>query len=240
MPIEGIRIRNLGGSMAGIEYTNNLLLYGNQTVKRALDVVVGSVSLLVAGPLLLVAVSLVKLFDGGPVLYFQVRAGLGGRSIAVPKIRTMRVEADKLLEDYLNAHPGLREEWRTRFKLRKDPRLIPVAGRLLRRFSIDELPQLFSVVVGDMSLVGPRPLPDYHVARFSPAFVELRQRVRPGITGLWQIMVRSEGGLEEQEAFDTHYIRNWSIWLDSVRPLEDHGGSPHRSRRVLTLARKGT
>jgi Undecaprenyl-phosphate galactose phosphotransferase WbaP len=214
LPIEGMRIRNLGGSMAGIEYTNNLLLYGNQIVKRVLDVTVGSVSLLIAGPLLLLAACLVKLLDRGPVLYFQVRAGLGGRDIAVPKIRTMRVEADKLLDEYLESHPDLREEWQTRFKLKNDPRLIPVAGRLFRRFSIDELPQLFSVVVGDMSLVGPRPLPDYHVARFSPAFVELRQRVRPGITGLWQIMVRSEGGLEDQEAYDTHYIRNWSVWLD--------------------------
>jgi Undecaprenyl-phosphate galactose phosphotransferase WbaP len=214
MPVEGIRIRNLGGGMAGIEYTNNLLLYGNQVVKRAIDVTAATLSLGIAGPLLLVAACLVKLLDGGPILYFQIRTGLGGRPIAVPKIRTMKVDSEKLLDDYLDSDPALREEWDTRFKLRKDPRLIPVVGQLFRRFSIDELPQLYSVLVGEMSLVGPRPLPDYHVGRFSSAFIELRQRVRPGITGLWQIMVRSEGGLEEQEAFDTHYIRNWSVWLD--------------------------
>ena len=92
--------------------------------------------------------------------------------------------------------------------------MIPVLGRLFRRYSIDELPQLWSVVKGDMSLVGPRPFPDYHIKKFSPVFVELRQRVRPGITGLWQITVRSAGTTEEQQVHDSYYIRNWSVWLD--------------------------
>jgi lipopolysaccharide/colanic/teichoic acid biosynthesis glycosyltransferase len=108
----------------------------------------------------------------------------------------------------------MREEWQTRYKLRDDPRLIPVVGRLFRRFSIDELPQLWTVLKGEMSLVGPRPFPDYHLREFPPAFVELRQRVRPGITGLWQIAVRSDGGTSEQEAYDSYYIRNWSVWMD--------------------------
>jgi Undecaprenyl-phosphate galactose phosphotransferase WbaP len=213
LPVEGIQVRNLG-SMVGIEYTNNLLLYGNQVVKRTLDLLIAGVALLMATPLIVVAAALVRLIDGGPVLFFHRRKGLGGRTVAVPKIRTMKLDAEKRLEEYLGANPGLREEWQTRFKLRKDPRLIPVVGKLFRRFSVDELPQLLSVVVGDMSLVGPRPLPDYHVSRFPPDFIELRQRVRPGITGLWQITVRSEGGLDEQQGFDTYYIRNWSVWLD--------------------------
>jgi lipopolysaccharide/colanic/teichoic acid biosynthesis glycosyltransferase len=132
----------------------------------------------------------------------------------MPKIRTMRIDAEQRLQEHLAADARINDEWKRRYKLRDDPRLIPVIGRPFRRFSIDELPQLWAVLTGDMSLVGPRPFPDYHVARFTPAFLHLRERVRPGITGLWQITVRSEGTLEEQEAYDSYYIRNWSIWLD--------------------------
>jgi lipopolysaccharide/colanic/teichoic acid biosynthesis glycosyltransferase len=165
-------------------------------------------------PVILTAALLVRLIDGGPVFFHQSRAGLAGRRIRVPKIRTMRRDADRRLEECLDADPALRDEWRVRHKLREDPRLIPGIGRLFRRFSIDELPQLWAVIAGNMSLVGPRPFPDYHLERFTPGFLELRQRVRPGITGLWQIAVRSDGGTEEQEAFDTYYIRNWSVWFD--------------------------
>ena len=156
----------------------------------------------------------VKLIDGGPPFFYQDRAGRNGRRVSVPKIRTMILDAEKGLNDYLDATPGAREEWETRHKLRNDPRLVPYVGQFFRRFSIDELPQLCTVVVGDMSLVGPRPFPDYHLRNFSPDFLELRQRVRPGITGLWQVTVRSDGGIGEQEAYDSYYIRNWSVWLD--------------------------
>jgi lipopolysaccharide/colanic/teichoic acid biosynthesis glycosyltransferase len=108
----------------------------------------------------------------------------------------------------------LRDEWRTRYKLRDDPRLIAGIGKLFRRFSIDELPQLWTVLTGGMSMVGPRPFPDYHLEQFTPEFRELRQRVRPGITGLWQITMRSEGSTDDQEALDSYYLRNWSVWFD--------------------------
>ena len=213
VPLEGLQVRNLG-SLVGIEYTNNILRPANQTAKRALDLILGTAAFVVTAPVILVSALLVWLIDGGPMFFRQSRAGLGGQRINVPKIRTMRGDADKQLEEHLNANPDLRDEWRRRYKLRKDPRLLPVIGRLLRRFSIDELPQLWAVIKGDMSLVGPRPFPDYHLEKFPPAFRELRQRVRPGITGLWQIAVRADGGTSEQEAFDTYYIRNWSIWFD--------------------------
>jgi len=144
----------------------------------------------------------------------QRRSGLDGHLFDVPKIRTMRVDAEARLKEHLSEDPMLREEWDATYKLKRDPRLIPLVGRLFRRFSVDELPQLWTVVQGRMSLVGPRPFPDYHLAQFPPAFLELRRRVRPGLTGLWQITVRSEGGIEKQQAYDTYYIRNWSVWLD--------------------------
>jgi Undecaprenyl-phosphate galactose phosphotransferase WbaP len=213
LPVEGLQVRNLG-SLVGIEYTNNLLRPGNQAVKRALDLVLAGAALILALPVIAIAALLVRLIDGGPVIFHQQRAGLAGRRFSVPKIRTMRRDADQRLEEYLNANPGLREEWAGRYKLRHDPRLIPGVGRLFRRFSIDELPQLWAVMAGDMSLVGPRPFPDYHLEQFSASFLELRQRVRPGITGVWQVTIRSDGGPEDQEAFDTYYIRNWSVWFD--------------------------
>jgi Undecaprenyl-phosphate galactose phosphotransferase WbaP len=213
MPIEGLQVRNLG-TLVGIEYTNNILRPGNQTAKRVLDIVLGSVAFVLALPVIVLSALLVRLIDGPPALFHQCRTGLGGRRINVLKIRTMREDADRHLEEHLSANPALREEWRRRYKLRDDPRLIPGVGRLFRRFSIDELPQLWAVIVGDMSLVGPRPFPNYHLDKFTPEFRELRQRVRPGITGLWQVTVRGEGGIEEQQAFDTHYIRNWSVWFD--------------------------
>ena len=213
LPVEGVQVRNLG-TLVGIEYTNNLLRRGNQTVKRAIDLLVAAAAVVVLAPVMVAAAVLVRLIDRGPVLYYQARAGLFGRRIAVPKIRTMRRDADRVLEAHLAADPALREEWAAHHKLRNDPRLISVIGRFYRRFSLDELPQLWSVLVGDMSLVGPRPFPDYHLQKFSPHFLELRQRVRPGITGLWQVTIRSDGGIAEQEAFDTYYIRNWSVWLD--------------------------
>lgn len=213
LPVEGLQIRNLG-NLVGIEYTNNILLPGNRAIKRTLDVVLAGLGLVVAAPFILIAAALVRLLDGGPAFFIQDRPGLDGRRIAVPKIRTMRRDAESRLEEHLDANPGLREEWEARYKLRNDPRLIPIVGRFFRRFSIDELPQLWTVLRGDMSLVGPRPFPDYHMRHFSPAFVELRRRVRPGITGLWQITVRSAGSTAEQENYDSYYIRNWSAWLD--------------------------
>jgi lipopolysaccharide/colanic/teichoic acid biosynthesis glycosyltransferase len=213
LPVEGLQVRNLA-NLVGIEYTNNLLRPVNQTAKRVLDLVLGIIAFLVLLPITVVAALLVLVIDGRPIFFRQSRRGLAARMIRVPKIRTMRRDSERQLVEFLGSNAAARDEWESRYKLRDDPRLIPVIGRLFRRFSIDELPQLWSVIVGDMSLVGPRPFPQYHLEKFTPGFQELRQRVRPGITGLWQVAVRSDGGIEEQEAFDTYYIRNWSVWFD--------------------------
>jgi Undecaprenyl-phosphate galactose phosphotransferase WbaP len=213
LPVEGVQVRNLGG-IVGIEYTNNLLLPANRAIKRAIDVSLAIVSLVVAAPIAACAAALVTIVDGPPMFFRQDRSGLDGRRITVPKIRTMKRGAEEELERQLDADPALRREWEERHKLKNDPRLIPAIGRLFRRYSIDELPQLWAVLDGRMSLVGPRPFPDDHLKRFSPDFHDLRQRVRPGITGLWQVNVRSDGDIDQQETYDTYYIRNWSVWLD--------------------------
>lgn len=213
LPVELVRVCHLG-SILGIEFRNNLLRWHNRVTKRLLDVGLGSLFLLMALPVIALAGLLVKLASRGPVFFAQQREGLGGRPITVWKLRTMFQDAEQRLEECLAANPALRDEWATHFKLTHDPRVIPGIGPLLRRFSIDELPQLWSVVTGDMSLVGPRPFPAYHLRHFAPAFRGFRQRVRPGLTGMWQVIVRSNGSIEAQQLYDTYYIRNWSICLD--------------------------
>ena len=110
--------------------------------------------------------------------------------------------------------PQFQSEWDGQFKLKGDPRIIGVVGRMLRRYSIDELPQLWNVVKGEMSLVGPRPLPAYHLRHFTPEQREIRQCVPPGMTGLWQVLSGDDGSAESQHGHDEYYVRNWSIWLD--------------------------
>ena len=212
-PVERVKVRNLGGVL-GIEFSNELLRRPNQLIKRSLDLILGTAGLVIALPIVALCASLIKLVSPGPVFFRQQREGLGGRKFKVWKLRTMYADAEARLAELLKGDPELRRQWQRSAKLPRDPRLIPMVGILLRRLSLDELPQLWNVIVGDMSLVGPRPFPDYHLAMLSPDFKRLRSAVRPGLTGLWQIMVRSNGRIEEQERFDTYYIRNWSLWLD--------------------------
>ena len=127
----------------------------------------------------------------------------------------MVVNAEEVLQNSLKRDESLRLEWELYHKLRSDPRITPI-GRILRRLSLDELPQLFNVLAGDMSLVGPRPLPDYHCEQLSDHVVQIRQRVRPGLTGMWQVSGRSNTGDDGLERFDAYYVRNWSLWLDLV------------------------
>lgn len=213
LPIEQVRLRNLGGVL-GIDLPGSLLNRRNQAVKRAIDLLAGSILSLIALPVILLFGLLVKLISPGPMFFIQQREGLGGATLRIWKLRTMYPKAEERLAAYLKANPEMQREWQRSVKLVNDPRIIPVVGRFMRRLSIDELPQLFSVVSGAMSLVGPRPFPEYHLSRFDRNFRNLRRAVRPGLTGMWQVMVRSSGNLEQQEMYDTYYIRNWSLWLD--------------------------
>jgi Undecaprenyl-phosphate galactose phosphotransferase WbaP len=203
---------DLGGTL-GLEMHRNLLRPGTQVLKRVLDVCLCVPLLLASAPLIAVLAMWVKRVSPGPSFYAQERAGYNGATIRVWKLRTMWLDAEDRLQEALAGSSG--QEWARSFKLREDPRVLPGVGRLLRRYSLDELPQLWNVLKGEMSLVGPRPFPYYHLEQFHAEFVRLREQVRPGITGLWQVTVRGDGDLKSQESQDTYYIRNWSIWMDA-------------------------
>jgi len=213
LPTEYACIRNLGG-LVGIEFTSQLLQRKNQAIKRSLDFIVAGLVLVAAAPIIGVSIALIKIVSPGPVFFGQEREGFGGKKFKVWKLRTMYPNAEALLAESLASNEELRREWYHRMKLFHDPRIIPLVGNPMRRLSIDELPQLWNVLKGQMSLVGPRPLPEYHLGRFPSAFRALRATVRPGLSGMWQVMIRSAGSLEEQELFDRFYIQNWSLWLD--------------------------
>jgi lipopolysaccharide/colanic/teichoic acid biosynthesis glycosyltransferase len=127
----------------------------------------------------------------------------------------MVTDADRALREALAADAALKAEWEANYKLRNDPRITRI-GRFLRKTSLDEIPQLFNVLGGSMSLVGPRPLPDYHDKEVDARVQHLRRRVRPGMTGLWQVSGRSDIGTDGMEQYDSYYVRNWSVWLDIV------------------------
>jgi Undecaprenyl-phosphate galactose phosphotransferase WbaP len=205
--------RDLGGVL-GLEIQCNLLNPLNQLLKRTTDIVISAICLAAAAPLFAIAAIRIKRAGPGPVFYYQEREGKYGKRIRVFKLRTMRPGAEKTLERYLAGNSAATEEWDRFCKLKCDPRVIPGVGSWLRKTSLDELPQLWNILRGEMSLVGPRPFPHYHTARFHPEFQSLRTQVTPGLTGLWQITARSDGDLEVQRSLDSYYIRNWSPWLD--------------------------
>jgi Undecaprenyl-phosphate galactose phosphotransferase WbaP len=203
------------GGILGLEVRQNLLVPANWWIKRSMDLAMTLIIGLFSIPILLVAALWIKLVSpGASPFYRQAREGEGRREVRVWKLRTMYPDADQLLDRYLAENADAREEWLRFFKLRKDPRILPGIGHLLRRTSLDELPQLLNIIKGEMTLVGPRPFPRYHLNLFAPRFREFRAQVTPGLTGLWQVSARSEGDLKVQQSLDTYYIRNWSIWLD--------------------------
>jgi lipopolysaccharide/colanic/teichoic acid biosynthesis glycosyltransferase len=183
-------------------------------VRRALDLAIAIPAAILLAPLVLGAAIAIHLFDPGPAFFWHEREGRGGRRLRVLKLRTMYRDAEQRLEAVLRDNPEMRAEWLSHFKLRHDPRILPVIGHLLRKTSLDELPQLYNIIAGDMTLVGPRPFPAYHLSAMDSAFRAKRHSVMPGLTGLWQISERSEADIGLQQQLDEFYIDNRSPWLD--------------------------
>jgi lipopolysaccharide/colanic/teichoic acid biosynthesis glycosyltransferase len=177
-------------------------------LKRVLDLLVSSIMLLVLGPLMLLIGLAVKFDSSGPMLHRRRVVGVGGKLFDALKFRTMYVDADERLAQ----DPELLSQFEENYKLKDDPRVTRV-GRFLRRTSLDELPQLWNVLRGQMSLVGPRMITSDEQSRYGKWRMNLIT-VKPGITGLWQVSGRSNLSYKERVTLDMHYIRNYSIWLD--------------------------
>lgn len=181
-----------------------------RVAKHGLDICGALVGLLLLLLLLPIVALLIRWEDGGAVFYKQVRVGQRGRPFFIYKFRSMIANADS----YMLEHPELLEEWRKDGKLKSDPRITRV-GAFLRSTSLDELPQVINILRGEMSLVGPRAIQFSEVAVFSD-LIELRQSVKPGLTGLWQVSGRSMTDYEQRCVLDCTYVIDWSFWLDIV------------------------
>ena len=181
-------------------------------VARVLDISM----ILLAAPYILLAflviMILIKLDSKGPVFYRQARIGRQGRKFYVYKFRTMVQNADEILKTYLNNSPELKAEWVATHKLKQDPRVTRV-GAVLRKLSLDELPQLWNIWIGDMSIIGPRPIVDDEIEKYGGCF-QLYVQVRPGLTGLWQVSGRNDTTYERRVELDEYYILNRSLSLD--------------------------
>jgi lipopolysaccharide/colanic/teichoic acid biosynthesis glycosyltransferase len=206
--------------------SNKSPIYLSKT-KRFSDVIVAATLIFITFPLMFIAAMLIKL-DGGQVFFGHLRVGYQHRTFRCWKFRTMVVDADTVLADLLQNDPAAREAWNRDFKLPNDPRVTWI-GRLMRVTSIDELPQLWNVLKGEMSLVGPRPVTPHELAMYDTNVADYLS-CRPGITGLWQVSGRSDLSYDDRVNLDTHYVRSWTLLLDFKITLKTFG---------VVLGRKG-
>lgn len=180
--------------------------------KRSLDVTFAICALVLFCPIFLMIMALVKFNDRGPAFYRHERVGHNGQKFKCLKFRTMAVNGDELLRRYLLDNPDASAEWEATRKLKNDPRVTAV-GKVLRKLSLDELPQLINIIRGEMSVVGPRPVVDEELQAYD-SFAVYYLRTRPGLTGLWQISGRNDVSYESRIAFDTQYVQTWSLIQD--------------------------
>lgn len=215
----------IGTPMAGIEtqilfseeilmltLKNNLASKRNRFIKRSFDIIFTVFGSILISPILLALFLIVAINNKGHVIFAHQRVGKNGRLFPCYKFQTMIPNAQEALKKYLAENPEARKEWEENFKLEHDPRVTKL-GAFLRKTSLDELPQLWNVIRGDMSLVGPRPIVTAEIERYGDYFREYSM-VLPGITGMWQASGRSDTTYEERVAMDTWYVHNWSVWID--------------------------
>ncbi len=201
---------------AGAPYTGSRVIDGKPAIggawKRLLDITVAVIALIVLAPLMLLTAMAIAITMGRPILFAQRRVGHGGAPFLCYKFRTMSRDAERRLSEYLRDNPAAAAEWRENRKLRRDPR-VTFVGQTLRVTSLDELPQLFNVLGGDMSCVGPRPVVPDELALYG-RHIDDYLAARPGMTGPWQVSGRNTLSYADRVALDSHYVHNWSLWTD--------------------------
>ena len=204
-------VRDFDGIL-GFETSNKLKLKWNLGIKRFMDLSVVLVGGLIIMPFLLLIALLIKINSPGPVFYKHKRLGKSGRHFYAYKFRSMVVDSEKRLQEMLENDPEIRAEWEKNHKLQNDPRITSI-GKLLRRTSMDEFPQLINILKGEMSLIGPRPIVDDEVEKYGEDYERIFS-IKPGLSGLWQVSGRSNTNYHERVAYDTYYLQSWSVWLD--------------------------
>ncbi|MFO0388836.1 MAG: sugar transferase [Alphaproteobacteria bacterium] len=192
----------------------------SRKIKRAMDIVIAVVALVILCPVFVLIALMLKIEgQGGSVFYGGARVGKYARPFNCWKFRSMQPDADHLLDDYLNANPMLKRHWEKFCKLPNDPRVTTHTARIIRKLSLDELPQLWNVLVGDMSLVGPRPMLVEEM-QYCGSRIAYYLSVRPGLTGLWQVSGRNNTSFKHRVHLDSWYVRNWSLWQDVLIMLK--------------------
>ena len=216
VPIYNIEIKKIYQSnMILLGIKNNLAKKTNRRIKRVFDLVIGSIIFIMVLPILLIIAILIKIDSKGPVFFNAKRIGKNGKLFKCYKFRSMYQNADELLMKYLSSNPELEDQWNKFQKLKENDIRVTKVGQFIRKYSLDELPQIFNVLKGDMSLVGPRPyLP--REKELMSSFYNIIITTLPGITGYWQVSGRSNVTFKKRLEMDNWYIRNWSIWIDIV------------------------
>ena len=213
LPVSNMEMHRLySENLVVISVKNNLSCWYNLFFKRAFDLSVATLGTIAISPFLLGIAIAIKVSSPGPAIYAHRRIGRNGAHFNCYKFRSMVSDSDKRLKEFLEANPEAAKEWEESHKLKHDPRVTKI-GALLRKTSLDELPQLFNVIRGQMSLVGPRPIVDEEIIKYDVFFSDYTL-VRPGMTGLWQTSGRSDTSYSRRVRLDAWYVRNWNIWLD--------------------------